>query len=358
MTDHVNLLLIGFGSVARSFVNLLIQRATRLGLQWHIVGVATARHDCAMAPAGINGATLLRLADEGMSLAACHDASTGSVPANTMELLKRVAKWQQGHPEAARLTMVENTPLSLNGGQPGLDHVRAALELGADVITANKGPAAFAYRELLKQASASGSTFRFEGAVLDGLPVFSLLRETLPGAHVERVRGVVNTTTNHLLTAMEQGRSIDDAVADMQAAGIAEADPAMDVDGWDAAAKTAVLANVLLGAEITPHDVVREGLRALEPSAVQAARQAGGVIKLVASAERRRNDIVATVGPRVLDGCDPLAGLSGTAKGLVIETDVLGPLVITKQASDVTHTAYALMADLLSIHRQTNNPPT
>ena len=357
MTEQVNLLLVGFGSVARSFVNLLIQSATRLGLRWSIVGVATARHDCAMAPAGIDGATLLRLADEGMSLATCHDASTGSVPANTRELLKRVAQWRQCQPDATRLTMVENTPLSLNGGQPGLDHVRAALELGADVITANKGPTAFAYRELLERASASGSTFRFEAAVLDGLPVFSLLRETLPGARVERVRGVVNTTTNHLLTAMEQGRSIDNAIADMQAAGISEADPAMDVDGWDAAAKTAVLANVLFGAEITPHDVAREGLRALEPTAVQTARQAGSVIKLIASVERRRNDIVATVGPTVLDSCDPLAGLSGTAKGLVIETDVLGQLVITKQVSDVTHTAYALMADLLSLHRQKNNPP-
>ncbi len=355
MRDHVDLALVGLGSVARPFVDLLVQRATRLGLRWRIVAVATARHDCALAPDGIDGSTLLRLADAGASLAVVHDASTGATPSDAMELLERLAAWRQDHPDAARLTVVENTPLGLDGGQPGLAHVRAALEFGADVITANKGPATFAYRELSEQASAAGTMFRFEDAVLDGLPVFSLLRETLPGVRIERVRGVVNTTTNHLLTAMEQGRSLYDAIADMQAAGIAEADPAMDIDGWDAAAKTAVLANVLFGAEITSHDVAREGLRAIEPSAVQAARRAGGAVKLVASAERRGDGIVATVGPRVLDGDDPLAGLSGTAKGLVIETDVLGPLVISKPASDVTHTAYALMADLLSTHRQTTD---
>ena len=134
------------------------------------------------------------------------------------------------------------------------------------------------------------------------------------------------------------------------AVATAHHDCALAPTGLDAAAKIAVLANVLLGAEITPHDVAREGLRALDPPAVQAARQTGGTVKLVASAERRGNGVVATVGPRALDAGDPLAGLSGTAKGLIIETDVLGKLVITKPVPDVTHTAYALMADFLSIH--------
>src|SRR5205823_8453369 len=131
---------------------------------------------------------------------------------------------------------------------------------GAHVVTANKGPAAFAYGRLSRAASRANRRFLFEGAVMDGVPIFNLAREALPAVHVTGFRGVVNSTTNFILTAMEEGRAFGDALAEMQARGIAEADASLDVDGWDAAAKTAALANVLLGANITPHDVERAGM--------------------------------------------------------------------------------------------------
>ena len=127
-------------------------------------------------------------------------------------------------------------------------------------MTANKGPAAFAFRTLAAAARRANRQFLFESAVMDGIPLFNLKRATLPALSVKGFEGVVNSTTNHILTAMENGQRFEDALVAMQRAGIAEADASLDVDGWDAAAKTAALANVLLGANLTPHSVEREGI--------------------------------------------------------------------------------------------------
>ncbi len=349
-TDGADLVLLGLGSVARHFWRTLNDERHRLPCAARVIGVATAHHGCALAPDGLDPATANTPAGPA-SLTTRHDRTSGPPPASALDLLERLARLRTAGHDGRRLIVIENTPLGLDGGQPGVDHVRAAIDVGADVITANKGPAAFAYRELRDRASAAGVAFRFEGAVLDGLPLFSLIRETLPTVAIRGVRGVLNTTTNHVLSAMAVGRSLDDAVRDMQDAGIAEKDPSSDIDGWDAAAKVAVVANVVLDADMTPHDVEREGLRAVDPATVRAAHARGGAVKLVAAAHRRYGRVRATVGPTSLQADDPLARLSATAKGLVLDTDRLGPIVISKTSSHIAHTAYALLADLISIQR-------
>ena len=187
--------------------------------------------------------------------------------------------------------------------------------------------------------------------MLDGLPVFSLLRHTLPAVRVTSFRGIVNTTTNHILSAMEGGRSFEDALQDMQSAGVTEVDPSRDVDGWDAAAKTAVLANALMGADVTPHDVARTGVRSLSVDQVMAARRQGRQIKLIASARFDEDRIVVNVQPVELAGDDPLAGCNGTAKVVELETDLLGRIQISKSESGVDHTAYGLLTDLIEVSR-------
>ena len=351
-TDGADLVLIGLGGVARRFWRLLRDERLRLPGATRVIGIATATHGCALATDGLDPEIAKGPIRPRDSLSARHDRTTGPPPASALDLLARLAHLRTAGRECRRrLVVVETTPLGLDGGQPGVDHVRAAIDIGADVITANKGPAAFAYRQLRDLASAAGVAFRFEGAVLDGLPLFSLIRETLPAVGIRGVRGVLNTTTNHVLSAMGSGRTLDDAIREMQDAGIAEADPTSDIDGWDAAAKVAVVANVALDADLTPHDVEREGLRAVDPATVRAARARGDAVKLVATAYRREGRVHATVGPMALPADDPLARLSGTAKGLVIDTDRLGAIVISKTSSHVAHTAYALLADLISIQR-------
>lgn len=354
MTPGLKLILVGFGPVARGFIQLLLSEASslkrRYGLTWTLVGVATQHHGLAINGDGIDPRQALAAFDHG-SLAELHSPHAGRPASDTLDLVERAATMSHAHEPTTQVVVVENTSLGLAGGQPGVDHVRSALTHGAHVITANKGPAAYAHGELTALAGKAGRQFLYEGAVLDGLPVFGLLRHTLPAVNITRVRGIVNTTTNHILSAMEKGRSLDDALKDMQAAGVTEVNPYNDIDGWDAAAKTAVLANSLLGAEMTPPEVARTGLRSLTTEQVMATRQQGRQIKLVASARVDDRGVVATVEPVELEEKDPLFGCNGTAKILELETDRLGPIQISKSESGVHHTAYALLADLIEIRR-------
>ncbi len=252
------------------------------------------------------------------------------------------------------LVVVENTPLGLRDGQPGVDHVRTALTLGAHVITANKGPAAFAHRELVDLAERSKRKFLYEGSVLDGLSVFSFFRHLLPTLRVKCFRGIVNTTTNHILSAMEGGQTMEEALSHIQAEGISEAGSSNDIDGWDAAAKTAILVNSLMGGAITPYDVDRTGIQSLSVDQVISARKEGQQVRLIASAQFQDNGIAAKVTPVTLARNDSLIGCNGTAKAIEFETDGLGRIQIGKSQSGVNHTAYALMTDLLEINRHTH----
>jgi homoserine dehydrogenase len=185
--------------------------------------------------------------------------------------------------------------------------------------------------------------------VMDGVPVFNFVRETLPAVRVLGFRGVINSTTNHILTALESGEDFDRALARMQSLGIAEADPSLDVDGWDAAAKAAALANVLMDAGITPQDVRRTGIGPSIAARASAARLRGHRLRLVASA--RRGD-VPVVEPMELPERDLLGGLEGTANALVLQTDLLDEIAICQLGNGLTHTAYALLSDLITVRRR------
>jgi homoserine dehydrogenase len=245
--------------------------------------------------------------------------------------------------------VVESTTLQIADGRPARDHVLAAIEAGCHVVTANKGPVAFAYHELKARADEAGLSFLFEGAVMDGVPIFNLVRETMPTVNVLGFRGVINSTTNHILTALEDGEPFEPALARMQADGIAEADASLDVEGWDAAAKAAALANVWLDARITPHDVDRRGIGPGCAALAVAARSRGGRLRLVAAARRGQR---ASVQPVELPADDLLAGLRGMANALVVETDLLGRIAVTQLDGGLTQTAYALLSDLVTIRRR------
>jgi homoserine dehydrogenase len=170
-------------------------------------------------------------------------------------------------------------------------------------------------------------------------------------------RGVVNSTTNYILTAMEAGQGFNEALAEMQGTGIAEADASLDVDGWDAAAKTAALANVLLGARLTPRTVERQGIGASTGHRAASARAAGRRLKLVARAGRERGGVSARVALEELTDDDLLAGLEGQQNALVFHTDLLGEIAIVQRGGGLTQTAYALLSDLITIGRDVSVRP-
>lgn len=343
---RVALLLIGFGHVGRRFVHLLEELRPALdarGIEPVVVGIATRRHGSVFDEAGLDAAQIARQVASGEMAG---PFSTGQ-PAHA--LIARL-----GSLSAEVRVLVETTTLDVRSGEPAISHVRAALAAGAHVISANKGPVAHAYHALTAEAAAAHRQFLFEGAVMDGIPIFNLVRETMPGVRVLGFRGVINSTTNHILTAMEHGEPFDAALARMQAEGIAEADPSLDIDGWDAAAKVSALANVWMDARMTPQDARREGICAGDAARIAAAVAQGRRMKLVGRAARTAGGIVTSVGLETLEVSDPLGGLDGQANALEIDTDILGRVVITQRDGGLEKTAYALFADLIEVAKTTS----
>ena len=242
--------------------------------------------------------------------------------------------------------LFEATSLNVENGQPAVDHIRAALNHGAHAITANKGPIVHGYRELRDLASGKGKRFLFESTVMDGVPIFSLF-DQLPAIHLQGFHGVLNSTTNVILTQMEQGLSFDEALKKAQEFGVAETDATHDIDGWDAAVKTAALITVLMDTPIRFDRIEREGIRDLTPQAVRNAKRDGWPFKLVCRACRTERGIEASVKPEKVVSTHPMAKISGTSSYIYFETDIFAGLAITEENPGLYATAYGLFADFI-----------
>jgi homoserine dehydrogenase len=209
-----------------------------------------------------------------------------------------------------------------------------------------------AHRQLSDLAQASGRKFYFESTVMDGAPIFSLFRGALPAARLLSLRGVLNSTTNLILSRMEAGETFDQAVAYAQAIGIAETDPSGDIDGWDAAIKVAALVTVLMDIPFKPAQVERQGIRGITPSEIERARAQGKRWKLVCSAEREGDEVRARVAPQMVGVDSPMYGVDGTTSIVQFETDVLGLLSVIESDPGPHTTAYGLLADFLNAVRE------
>ena len=250
--------------------------------------------------------------------------------------------------------MFENSPVNTQTGQPALDHIRLALNLGQHAITANKGPVVHGYRELTELAKSKGRRFLFESTVLGGAPVFSVFREAFPLAELSSFRGILNATTNIILSRMENGTSYEDAVKYCQSVGVAETDPTNDVDGWDAAIKVAALVTVLMDTPFTPQQVHPTGIRGITSEMITQAQAEGKRYKLVCSAERTDGTVTASVAPQLVDGTSPLYGMMNSSTGVTFRTDVLPDYSITVSeragmSGGPVETAYGLFADFMNV---------
>jgi homoserine dehydrogenase len=326
-----NLALVGFGNVGKAFVRLLMDKTPALrrdyDLDWRLTGLASRRIGWLADPAGFDPAALLESGPP-------PPAAGG--PQNVREWLAAA------HADV----LLEASSLNRRTGQPAIEHLKAALESGAHAVSANKGPVVHAYRELRDLAREKGRRFLFESTVMDGTPIFSLFPHALPAVEIRGFRGIMNSTTNVILTEMERGLDFESAVRKAQEIGVAETDPTDDVDGWDPAVKVAALTIVLMGQPITLEQVDRTGIRALSPEAVRAARAEDMRFRLICSAERTAEGVRASVRPEKLPLSDPLALLEGTTSVLRFDLDVFGLSVIEHKAG-VVATAYGLLADFL-----------
>ncbi len=340
--ETYRLALLGFGNVGQAFARLLLRKRELLqhefGFSFSITGIATARHGAAISPQGIDVEHALQAIASGGRL----DKLSTLLPiGDAFDFIRR----------CGADVLFENTPVSYTDGQPAVSYLRLALDQGMHAITANKGPVVHAYHELTSLAQAKGRRFLFESAVMDGAPIFSLFRQTLPAASLKGFTGMLNSTTNLILTRMETGESFNDAVAYAQSVGIAETDPSGDVDGWDAAVKVAALVTVLMGIPLKPHQVDRTGIRNLSSADILQAREHAQRWKLVCSAARQGDGVIARVAPQIVGADSPLYGVNGTSSIVTFETDVLPQLSIVEGNPGPETTAYGLLADFINAMR-------
>jgi homoserine dehydrogenase len=288
--------LVGAGSLGRAF----LRRLSDGGVPVSLVGVLTARHGRRYVAEGLDPRDALQAIE-------ADDLGTDG----TTDLRKAI---ELVKPDL----LVECVPQNIRTGEPSLGFLRTALDAGVHVVTANKSAIALGYRDLRHRAAKTGVTFRFEPAVLDGLPIFSFLSQ-IPDPKVRRVRGVLNGTSSLVLESVQLGATRTRGLARAQAQGIAEADSVLDLDGWDAAAKVALLANVWMGGALRVVDVVREGTDAIKDDELKRSA-ATAHYRLVAEAIKQEDGGVrATVKPTALEPRDPFFPLNGAAGGLTVE---------------------------------------
>lgn len=336
-----NICLVGFGNVAQGLARILADKRERLagkyGFEFRITSVVTARRGCLANEQGLDPAMLLEAMERDGGLWGCEGA----------RLIDPLEAIKSAHTDI----LVETTPTSLVRGEPGLTHIRTALKAKKHVVTSNKGPLVRALSELTALAEGSGVSFRYEGVIMSGTPALNLVRETLAGCDIQHVQGIVNGTTNFILTEMEKGKTYEEALAEAQRLGIAEADPTADVEGWDAAVKACIMAVLFMDATLELEDVERTGITEVTQETIQTALSRGKRIKLVAEVYREKGRVKAMVAPVAVPLARPLAGIMGAMNAITYTTDHLGDITIVGPGAGRIETGQALLSDLLAIHR-------
>ena len=318
----MKLALIGYGNVGRAFARLMERKQSTYPSR--IVAIHTARHGTAYAPKGLPVEPVF-----------------GPPAANIDEFLDK----------ARAEVAVELTPLNPESGEPAISHIRAAFARGMHVVTANKGPIAFAYSALRQEAIAAGVEVRFEAVTMDGTPVFNLVHNNLPGVEILGFSGALNSSSKVILEAMRASLSLEEGIEEARRIGVTEADPWFDINGWDSACKAAALANVLMKAETTPQQVDRKGIGRLTPDKLAELENKGKSVTLLSRARKTPQGVKLRVRAEVLDKDDILSACRGTSNLLVLHTDLMGDIGVFTLKPGLDQTAYGLFSDLVDIVR-------
>ena len=322
---------LGYGNVGRAFAEMLLRKEEYIRETFDakavITAICTATRGACVRPEGIDTRTL------------------------TDDMFDKVSDAFAVIESGEYDVMIELTPINIMTGQPATDHVRRALQLGKHVITANKGPIAWHYRELRNLAKKQGVGFCHEATVMDGTPVYNLAKETLKGCRITEVSGIFNATTNFILTEMEKGVSFEDAVEEGRRQGFVEADASMDIDGWDAAAKLTALMNVLMDVEITPMEIDRKGIGEITKEDIDEAKDQGKRIKLLCRGRVVDGRPVGVVKPTLVDEHTLPAIMDATSSYVTIDTDLMGATTVIEEPfePEIDHTAYGVLSDVFRI---------
>lgn len=340
----MRLLIIGYGNVGREFGVLLAEKMAVLrdqyGIAPSITGVVTGRH----------GGWIASQSVAPDAIVAANWPASGTLPQGAQAFTGDGLALIDAVPADV---LIELSTLNPATGEPALSYVRAAFAKGMDVITANKGPIALAYHTLRQEAADHHVHLRFESTVMDGTPVINLAHFTLPASEIQGVRAIINATSNFILSGLTLGQSFDATLQRAQEIGIAEADPSLDLDGWDASVKLTILANVLMGADMRPQDVTRAS-SAERMRAMTANLTPGTQVKQVATITRdpaAPHGLRARVALEQLAADDSLAGIGQGKAAIQLQTDTMGDLTVIEGPGTPRQTAFGVLADLITIAR-------
>ena len=333
------LALIGFGTVGKGLCEILKMKQTYLnkkyGFDYSIVAVADFAYGNVYNPEGLDIDLMMKEAN------AKKKFTKDLTNLDTVSLIKT----------CNANIVCELTYTDLTTGGSAIDHCKAALSAGKHIVTSNKGPAALFYPEMKKLADDNGVKFMIEGTVVAGTPIINLTDGPLAGCEISKIRGILNGTTNYMLTEMEKGMDYAEVLKIAQELGYAEADPTGDVEGYDARGKVTILANIVMGASIKISDVSCKGITKISKADIAAAKSKNARWKLIGSVERKDGKVFGSVAPEMIDLSHPLAGVMGATNALTFTTDLMGDVTIVGPGAGKIQTGFAILTDILAIHR-------
>lgn len=333
---EIKIALLGFGNAGQAFAKLLIEKSNEIAKTYEtkvvVVAIATRSKGTVIDEKGLNLEEIILEIEK-------NGKFSKSINMSALETAN----------QANYDILVELTPLEIFSGQPAINHIKAGLNRGKHVITANKGPVAWAYRELKELANQKGVQFLCETTVMDGTPIFNLVEDTLKFCKVIEINGILNTTTNFILEEMGKGIPYEDIIEEGKRRGFVEADPSTDVEGYDAAAKVTALMNVLMDAGITPENIERQGIENITYENIKQAEARGKVIKLLCNGKYVNGKAVGTVRPVEMEKGDMLAAIDGTSSIVSITTDLMGTISIIEHNPEIEQTAYGIFSDMVRI---------
>ncbi len=339
----VRLALIGFGNVGQGLVQILHDQGKsyeeKFGLRFIVVAITDLISGSAYDPEGLDLAGLLKIAVDHGNLAQL------TFQGNQWDALAMIA-----HCNAD--VIIEISYTNLKTGEPAMSHIRASLEAHKHVITTNKGPIALNYQELASLARSKQVKLGVEGTVMSGTPVVNFATKLLTGTRIHRIEGILNGTTNYILTKMGEGASYIEALGEAQAQGYAEADPTGDVEGFDTAGKLAILSSTIMNTHLEMKHIDRVGITGITLNEIEQARQTGSKWKLVGTLEKHKDGIQASVKPVCLSRGHPFSNVDGVTNAITFGTDLLGEVTLIGPGAGRMQTGYGIICDLLGIYNK------
>jgi homoserine dehydrogenase len=339
----MRLLFVGFGTVGQGLAELLVRKKELLsntyGLDIQVVGIADKIKGSVYNQEGID---LQEALDKVEGEEALSKMPGGQFEGETLDMIQ----------QAEADVMCEATYTDIETGEPATAHIRRAMECKMHVVTTNKGPVALYYKDLNKLAEEKGVRFLFEGTVMSGTPLINFIRENLAGCDIQEIKGILNGTTNYILTRMEEGLSYEEALKKAQELGYAEAVPDADVLGWDALAKVTILAKYVFEADAKPFDYPCEGITGITPASITEAKARDKRFKLIGKVWTEGSIVKASVAPEEIDLTHPLASIMGATNAVTITTDALGDVTVVGPGAGKEATGYSMLVDLIEIGGQ------